>query len=283
MHTSLPRTLPSWLNLFSKRAFFATLGAVALAGCGPTTTLIDTIEAGQESAEVMYTYAEQLRSGVTSVPAATNAEGERLINNYDWAAYVYDLIERYHPVSPYAALGQLRQGEAYFQEGDYESAVIELEEFISGHPGHPQLDHAYYLAAMSAFVQISSDGLDPGDTALAIERFERLLEARPNSSYKNEAVRRIAIAQTQLAATEIRLGLTLQRRNNFEGAIARYRRVVDEFDTTPYIEEALYRLVEAYLSLGLRGEAELYGKLLGVNYPNGVWYQRAYNLLQTRR
>ena len=274
--------LPSPLNLLSKHAAYAALAAIALVGCGPTTTLIETIEAGQESAEAMYTYGEQLRTGVTNIPAATNAEGERLINNYDWAAYVYDLIERYHPASPYAALGQLRQGEAYFQEGDYESAVTELEEFISEHPGHPQLDHAYYLAAMSAFVQISTDGLDPGDTALAINRFERLLEARPNSNYKDEAIRRIAIAQTQLAATEIRLGLTLQRRNNFEGAIARYRRVVDEFDTTPYIEEALYRLVETYLSLGLRDEAELYGKLLGINYPNGAWYQRAFSLLQSR-
>jgi len=269
-------------GLFTKHAIFAAFSALALAGCGSTSNLIQSIELGQESPQVMYSFAEQLRSGVASVPGSTSVDGDRLINKYDWAAYVYDLIERFHPNSPYAALGQLRQGESYFQEGDYDLAVTELEEFILEHPGHPQLDHAYYLNAMSAFVQISTDGLDPGDTSMAIERFERLLAARPNSSYKDEALHRIVVAQTQLAATEIRLGLTLQRQNNFEGAIARYRRVVDELDTTPFIEEALYRLVETYLSIGLRNEAELYAKILGANYPNGVWYQRAYTLLQGR-
>ncbi len=250
-----------------------------LAGCDAAQPLIVRVENGEESPEFMYTYAEQIRSGAVNTSTRTGFEDERLVNRYDLSGYVYDLIERYYPASPYAALGQLRQGEAYYEEGDYLRAVEELNEFIEKHPGHPQLDYAHYLAAMCAFVQISDEGLDPGDTRLAIERFNRLLEERPDTTYREEAERRIAAAETQLAATEVRLGLSLQRQKNFEGAIARYKRVVDEFETTAFVEEALYRLVETYLSIGVRSEAELYARLLGNNYPNSEWYYQAYNLV----
>ena len=272
----------NWLGA-AWRLGVACLAALLLAGCLETRTNIQQIEEGDWSARQIFNYAEDVLNGDVTAPARGQRNGVNLIGRYAWAAYLFDYIELIHPHDPLAQEGQIRSGMAHFAGENYDQAIEKLQEFKREHPGYARLDIADYLIAMSNYSQISLEGFDPGENIAAVAAFTRFLEQYPDSPLTTDARLRLTAAQTQLASSEMRIGRTLQRSNNFQGAISRYRVVIDDYDTTPFIEEALYRTVESNLSMGLRGEAEDWARILGHNYPQSEWYAAAFQLLTGRK
>jgi outer membrane protein assembly factor BamD len=212
-----------------------------------------------------------------------NAGATRL-DQHQWneAVDYFREVERQHPYSEWARRSILMTAYAHYQANDYAEAITDSDQFISLYPGNPSTPYAYYLKAICYFEQIVDVGRDQASTSAAGEALREVAKRYPYSEYAADARLKIDMVQDQLAGKEMNIGRYYLRAGDPMGAISRFRTVVDKYQTTSHTPEALYRLVEGYLTVGLIGEAQKNGAVLGYNYPGDAWYQAAYQLLASK-
>jgi outer membrane protein assembly factor BamD len=203
-------------------------------------------------------------------------------NQYRQAAAMFDEVERQHPYSVWARRAQLMSAFAYFVAKEYTESISSSQRFLSLHPGSREAPYAYYMIAVSYYEQISSVQRDQRITQQALDALGELIRRYPNSDYAVDARLKVDLARDHLAGKEMEVGRYYQQQGLYLAAIIRFRTVVDQYDTTSHTPEALHRLVEAYLALGLPEEAQKAAAVLGANYPSSKWYQRSYALMNTK-
>ncbi len=245
----------------------ALVCGVGLAGCGKK----NSVERGDVNYE-NYT-AEQIFE---------RAEYDLARNDPDLAASVFAEVERLYPYSELAKRAVIMQAYAYHQDKDYENSRAAAQRFIDFYPTDEDAAYAQYLLALSYYDQIDEVGRDQGLTFQALQSLREVIERYPDSEYARSAILKFDLAFDHLAAKEMEIGRYYLRRDHFTAAINRFRVVVEDFQTTTHTAEALHRLVEAYLSLGLTNEARTAGAILGHNFKGTDWYEDSYKLLTGR-
>jgi outer membrane protein assembly factor BamD len=206
---------------------------------------------------------------------------ERLDNTrYEEAAKLFDEVERQHPYSVWARRAQLMSAFSYYMAKKYPDTVSSAQRFLTIHPGNKDAPYANYLIAMSYYNQIADVTRDQKITQQAQDAFNELIRRYPESRYAADARLKLDLINDHLAGKEMEVGRFYQRSGNWLASVSRFRAVVDKYQTTSHTPEALMRLTESYLALGIPVEAQKAAAVLGRNYPQTDWYQRAYDLLQ---
>lgn len=195
------------------------------------------------------------------------------------AAEGFEDVERLYPYSPWATQAQLMYAFTLYEDLRYEEAVVAVDRFIELHPGHPQIAYAYYLKGLIYYEQITDIGRDQEMTEKALNALREVTRRFPNSVYARDAALKIDLTLDHLAGKEMEIGRFYLKRKSYLAAINRFRVVVDQYQTTTHTAEALHRLTEAYLALGLNDEARRNAAVLGYNYPGSTWYQDSFKLL----
>ena len=196
------------------------------------------------------------------------------------AAALFDEVERQHPYSPWARRAQLMSAFSYYAAGDYNKATASAQRFLSIHPGNKDAPYAYYLIALSYYEQISDVQRDQKVTEQALTALREVNRRFPQTEYASDARLKIDLVEDHLAGKEMEIGRYYQRSGKWIAAQIRFQNVVDTYQTTSHAPEALYRLVESSLALGIRPEAVKYAAVLGANYPGNEWYEKAYELIE---
>jgi len=207
------------------------------------------------------------------------AEAELESGRADDAAALFIEVERLHPYSEWAARGLIMAAFAYHEDGDYESARIAAQRYLDFYPANEDAAYAQYLMALSYYDQIDQVGRDQGVTFQALQALRLVIERYPDSEYAQDAILRFDLAFDHLAGKEMEVGRYYLRRQHYTAAINRFRVVVEEYQTTSHTPEALMRLVEAYLALGLTDEAQTAGAILGYNFQASPFYDDAFRQL----
>ena len=195
-----------------------------------------------------------------------------------FAAKKFNEAEMLFPQSELAPKAALMAAYSYYSQSYYGDAIAELERFIRIYPNHKNIDYAEYLLALSYYEQIVDEKKDLGSIINAKRQFIEIIKKYPNSEYANDAFFKVDLIDDILAAKELYIGRYYFDKKKWISAINRFREVVDKYDTTIYIEEALHRLVEVHYILGLEDEAKKYAKLLGYNYLSSEWYDKTYSV-----
>ena len=198
---------------------------------------------------------------------------------YEKAAKAFGEVERQHPYSQWATRAILMQAYAEYQRNDYDAAQNAAQRFITLHPGHRDAPYAYYLVAISHYEQISDVKRDQTSTAKALASLEEISQRYPGTAYARDAEAKAVLARDHLAGKEMEVGRYYLGKKSYLSGINRFKTVVSKYQTTTHTPEALYRLTEAYLALGIRSEAQTAAAVLGHNYPNSEWYRDSYALL----
>jgi outer membrane protein assembly factor BamD len=199
---------------------------------------------------------------------------------YKLAAALFDEVERQHPYSVWARRAQLMGAFSYYLARDYTKAIEGARRFLSVHPGNRDAPYAYYLTALSYYEQISDVTRDQRITQQALEALGELSRRYPNTRYALDARLKIDLVNDHLAGKEMEIGRFYERRGQWLAASLRFRQVIDQYQSTTHTPEALMRLTETYLALGVPEEARKAAAVLGANYPGSEWYERAYRLVQ---
>ncbi len=242
--------------------FAAIAAALVLPGCAAKGPKKDTAYVAMD-VETLYNVArDMLQKG-----------------QYKQAAQMFDEVERQHPYSIWARRAQLMASFSYYAAKQYNESIQSAQRFLSLHPGSKEAPYAYYMVAVSYYEQIQPVDRDQKITQQALDALGELVRRYPNTAYADDARLKIDLARDHLAGKEMEIGRFYQNSSLYIAAIIRYRTVVDQYDTTSHTPEALYRLVESYLSLGIPTEAVKAAAVLGHNYPESKWYERAHKLV----
>ncbi len=209
-------------------------------------------------------------------------EGLDRMDRADWdrAILFFEEVERQHPFSKWARRAMLMTAYAHYRSASYEEAVATSQRFISLHPGNESTPYAYYLTAMSFYDQIYDVGRDQATTVQAEAALQQVVRRYPDSDYARDARLKLELTHDHLAGKEMSVGRFYLKQNQTLAAIGRFKNVVKNYETTSHVEEALHRLVESYVTLGIIEEAKLVGSVLGYNYPSSEWYADSYDLLE---
>jgi outer membrane protein assembly factor BamD len=269
--SSLNRSNSTWRlrAMAVARAFALVLALTPLAGCESLGGLFGKNDeiAPEEPADLLYN------------------EGLFLLNNKGdpkGAAKKFEEVDRQHPYSDWARKALIMTAFAFYQAGDYENAIGAARRYITLHPGSADAPYAQYLIGASYFDRIPDISRDQDRTEKAVTSLDEVVRKYPNSEYAVAAKRKIDVAKDSLAGKEIMIGRNYMESRNFIGAINRFKVVVTRYQTTRHVEEALMRLTEAYMSLGIVEEAQTSAAVLGHNFPDSRWYKDAYALVQSR-
>ncbi len=238
------------------------LAAVALAACSSDDKEKDT-------------YVEKPVN--TLYNAGMDALSER---RYKEAAKQFDEVERQHPYSMWATKAQLMAAYALYQDNNYQDAINALNRFIQLHPGNRDIAYAYYLKALSYYEQVTDVERDQSNAEQALASLQELVRRFPDSPYARDARQKIDLVNDHLAGKEMEVGRFYESRGQYLAAINRFRTVVDKYQTTSQVPEALERLVESYMALGIVDEARKTAAVLGYNYPRSQWYIDSYDLVE---
>ena len=225
---------------------------------------------------------EQNLEGFTAEQIFERGEYELSRNRADDAAFYFGEIERLYPYSAWAQRALIMQAFSYHQDRDYENSRASAQRFIDFYPAEEDAAYAQYLLALSYYDQIDEVGRDQGLTFQALQALRAVIERYPDSEYATSAILKFDLAFDHLAGKEMEIGRYYLRRSFYAAAVNRFRVVVEDFQTTSHTAEALHRLVEAYLSLGLVDEAQTAGAILGYNYRSTEWYEDSYRLLTSQ-
>src|SRR5665213_3997470 len=260
-----------------KPALRAALLAVALAvlaGCSLFGGKDDeTNNANKDAANYKERSVEQIYS-----------DGWRAINAGAWdiCAAQFNEVDRQHPYSVWARRAMLISAFCSYQANNYGAAIAQADQYISLHPGSQEVAYAFYIKAISLYEQIVDIGRDQSNTEGALVALQDVVQRFPDTEYARDATLKIDLTNDHLAGKEMAVGRYYLERGDFIGAINRFRTVVEQYQTTPQIAEALERLCESYYSLGLDSEAQTAAAVLGRNYPGSGWYKDAYNIIKGR-
>jgi outer membrane protein assembly factor BamD len=196
------------------------------------------------------------------------------------AAKKFEEVDRQHPYSEWARKSLIMAAYAYYQGRDYEESITAAKRYVTLHPGSADAAYAQYLIASSYYDQIPDILRDQARTEKAMESLEEVVRKYPTSEYATAAKQKLEFARDQLAGKEMSIGRYYLERKDFVGAINRFKIVVTRYQTTRHVEEALMRLTESYMSLGIVPEAQTAAAVLGHNFPDSSWYRDAYKLVQ---
>ncbi len=196
------------------------------------------------------------------------------------AAKLFDEVERQHPYSTWATQAQLMSAYSYYLVDSYDDAIPALERFIDLHPGNRGAAYAYYLRSLCYYEQIADVSRDQGNTEEAQRALSDVIARFPNTPYARDATLKLDLVRDHLAGKEMAVGRYYVERGQYLAGINRFKTVIDQYQTTTHVPEALERLTEAYVALGIYDEAERTASVLGYNYPGTDWYQDAFNLDQ---
>ena len=252
------------------RPLCLVLGLAVLGGCDTMKTIFGT------------GYEEQQKAERPVEEIYNNAMDLLQTGWYETAAKEFDEVERLYPYSIWATRAQLMAGYSHYKNSRYDDAIISLDRFIELHPGNRDAPYAYYLKALSYYEQISDVGRDQKMTRLALDAMREVVRRFPNTSYARDARLRLELTQDHLAGKDMAIGRYYQRRGDYLAAINRYRGVIERYQTTTHVPEALHRLTECYLALGITDEAQMSAAVLGHNFPGIQWYEDSYALLDHR-
>ncbi len=206
---------------------------------------------------------------------------ERLDNqDYEESAKLFDEVERQHPYSVWSRRSQLMSAFSYYMAQKYPEAISSAQRFLTIHPGNKDAPYASYLVAMSYYQQIEDVTRDQKITQQSADAFNELTRRYPQSRYAADARLKLDLINDHLAGKEMEVGRFYQRSGRWLAAAVRFRTVIDKYQTTSHTPEALERLVETYLNLGMPNEAKKAAAVLGANYPGSKWYERSYELIQ---
>jgi outer membrane protein assembly factor BamD len=233
-----------------------------LAGCSSKVD-DDAVQKPPEAAEKLYNDARDKISE----------------NSYKEAIKTFEEVERQHPYSPLATDAQVMSAYASYLMGDYDSAVATLERFVKLSPNNDSTPYAYYLVGMCYYEQISDVGRDQKITEQALSALREVVRRFPDSDYARDAKIKLELTLDHLAGKEMQVGRYYLRHDDVLAGINRFRFVVENYQTTSHVPEALHRLVEAYLKLGITEEANRYASVLGHNFPSSPWYRDSYKLM----
>ncbi len=201
---------------------------------------------------------------------------------YADAAKLFDEVERQHPYSIWARRAQLLSSFSHYSARDYTSAISSAQRFLTIHPGNVDAPYAHYLIAMSYYEQLQDVTRDQTTTQQAYDAFGELVRRYPQSRYAADGRRRMNELSDQLAGKEMELGRFYERSGRWLAANIRFRNVIEKYQTSSHTPEALHRLVETYLALGIPAEAQKSAAVLAANYPGSEWYKRSYQLIQRK-
>ena len=199
--------------------------------------------------------------------------------SYKRAIEDFEEIERLYPFSDYAIRSTRMIAYAYYQNADYDDALNVIDKFISLNPGNEHIAYMYYLRALSTYNQIGDIKRDSSSAQLALKTLDDVLVRFPKSDYAKDVKQKKLLVLDHLAGKEMEVGRFYLKHDNFISAINRFQKVVRNYQNTKHLQEALYRLVEANLSIGLKDEARKTAAVLGHNYPDSIWYEYAYELM----
>lgn len=210
-------------------------------------------------------------------------EGLTLLNKKDFAAAAkkFEEVDRQHPYSEWGRKSLLMSAYAYYEGQKHPETVAAARRYLALHPGSADAAYAQYLAAAALFDEIPNIELDQRRTETALEALNEVIRKYPDSEYATSSRRKIDVARDQLAAKEMVTGRFYLKNRNYTGAINRFKVVVTKYQNTRHVEEALARLTEAYMSLGIVNEAQTAAVVLGHNFPDSPWYKDAYALVTT--
>ncbi|MFQ3623594.1 MAG: outer membrane protein assembly factor BamD [Acetobacteraceae bacterium] len=249
--------------MFPSRSALALAALVVLAACGSTPDANDPLLTRDRPVEAIYNEAaDALEAG-----------------QYARAGALFDEVERQHPYSIWAVNAKLMAAYSLYMRNQYTEAIGALDRFIRLHPANPNLAYAYYLRALSYYEQIADVTRDQRITEQALAALTEVANRFPDTPYARDARLKIDLARDHLAGHEMMIGRYYQRQNLHVAALGRFRRVVEEYQTTNHVAEALHRMTESFLALGLTGEAQRSAAVLGHNFPGSPWYQDSYALL----
>lgn len=244
-------------------AAFLLLSSLALSACGEK----EEPKFKEQSVELLY-----------------NAAVDQM-EKEDWrnAAKVLDEVERQHPYSVWATKAQVMQAYVKYEDNKYDDAIDAADRFISLHPGNRDVAYAYYIKGISYYEQIVDVGRDQKNTENALKALQDVATRFPDSKYARDARLKIDLTRDHLAGKQMEIGRYYEAAGLYVAAINRFRSVVKEYQTTTHVPEALARLTECYMSVGLPDEAKKNAAVLGYNFPESEWYKDSYDLLNGDR
>ena len=200
--------------------------------------------------------------------------------NLKEAAKKFEEVDRQHPYSEWARKSLIMSAFSYYQAGEYEECITAAKRYITLHPGSPDAAYAQFLIASSYFDEIPDITRDQAKTARALAALDEVIRKYPTSEYATSAKQKLEVARDNLAGKEMDIGRYYLNKRDYTGAINRFKVVVTQYQTTRHVEEALERLVEAYMALGIVDEAQTAAAVLGHNFPDSDWYKHAYALVK---
>ena len=254
------------MNRFTLLGLLAVLAVLSPAGCassGKEAASADAAAVSQTPVEDIYRSAAKLMD--------EGRLGE--------AARKFDEVEQQYPYSQWATKAQLMSAYAYYKSLKYDEALLGLDRYIELHPGEESAAYAWYLRALCYYEQISDIRRDQKMTELALENLGQVVDRFPDTDYAKDAALKVDLTLDHLAGKEIDVGRYYLVRGNYQAAINRFQKVVNDYQTTTHVPEALHRMTEAWLALGVVPEAQKTTAILGHNYPQSQWYKDSYELL----
>lgn len=254
-----------WLRSRVSALIFATI-FILLSNCSENQVGIDNSPSEDKAAEEIF----------------NSGEKEILRKRYGDAAEKFTEVERLYPYSDWAKRALIMQVYSFHKDQSYENVVSAANRFIEFHPNDKDVPYAYYLIGLSYYDQVLAIGRDQELAKEALRVFSLITKEYPESKYASSSQIRFNFLRDHLASKEMEVGRYYLKRSHYAPAINRFRGVIEEFPTTSQVPEALHRLVEAYLSLGLMNEAQTAGAILGYNYRSTEWYDRTFALLSSK-
>ena len=252
-------------HYFLLNRLMACSAALALlCACSSNDDAIDKIVEQNETVDVLYDKA------LTTLQAKA----------YKPAIEQFEEVERQHPYSPWAAHAQVMAAYSAYRAGQFDDAIVILDRFVKLHPTHSSTAYAYYLSALCSYTQIVDVGRDQKTTENARAALREVVARFPDSDYARDAKLKLDLTEDHLAGKEMEIGRYYLKRQDYTAAVNRFKFVLDHYQTTSHTPEALHRMVECYLRLGVDAEAKKYAAVLGYNHPGSDWYKFSYEMMQ---